>query len=369
MNNYYEVSKGILNMVKNTNSKEIIVPNGILEIGENAFKYCPNVTKIYLPNTLKKIGSYAFSSCKLLQDIIIPNSVTEIEKRAFFQCSGLVSIVLPIKLYTIKDETFYGCSQLKTVIIQQNLVKIGKFAFGDCSSLISIDFPENLEIIEFKAFFQCTSLRKLILPNNLKTIHYTAFNGCTSLEEVLLFENTKKFRYIFPKHIKIKSDISIEQAKFLNTALNIGISEDVFNQISIDINYTIINISICTRGLIIDTKENKYLYNTKLHKLLKFIDIVYCTDIPYDYAKNILDELCYFNRFQLHEFNRSAQGVFKNSYVKKEVLHFKEPNQFSIDDSAFVNMNELIWMYLNKPLEKIGYRAFYNCPDLKRIYA
>lgn len=54
MNNYYEVSKGILNMVKNTNSKEIIVPNGILEIGENAFKYCPNVTKIYLPNTLKK---------------------------------------------------------------------------------------------------------------------------------------------------------------------------------------------------------------------------------------------------------------------------------------------------------------------------
>lgn len=52
--------------------KEIVVLEGITEIGTSVFRNCPAVEKITLPDSLLKIGQYAFAGCAGLEEITLP---------------------------------------------------------------------------------------------------------------------------------------------------------------------------------------------------------------------------------------------------------------------------------------------------------
>lgn len=49
--------------------EEIEIPEGIKEIGKEAFYGCTNLKKVYLPSTLQSIEALAFEDCKSLKDI------------------------------------------------------------------------------------------------------------------------------------------------------------------------------------------------------------------------------------------------------------------------------------------------------------
>ena len=77
--------------------KEIVLPDGVLELGENAFNSCESLTKINIPPTVTHIGKSAFStsssSSKLkIESIFIPSSVKYIGAGAFFWCSDLKTV-------------------------------------------------------------------------------------------------------------------------------------------------------------------------------------------------------------------------------------------------------------------------------------
>ena len=61
------------------NLKEIIIPEGITSIDEEAFEGCVDLTKITLPSSLKHIGRNAFADCKNLKTVVLPDSISEIE--------------------------------------------------------------------------------------------------------------------------------------------------------------------------------------------------------------------------------------------------------------------------------------------------
>ncbi len=65
-----------------------IVPEGVTEIGSNAFTNCVWLEAVVLPSTLIKIGSGAFQLCPFTE-IIIPLNVTEIGSSAFNECTAL----------------------------------------------------------------------------------------------------------------------------------------------------------------------------------------------------------------------------------------------------------------------------------------
>lgn len=93
--------------------------------------------------TVIKPGQFANNST--LTDIIIPEGVTEIGDSAFAYCRCLRSVVFPKSLRIIGKEAFSDCRALSSVTIQEGLREIRDLAFCATSSLRRIDIPESLE--------------------------------------------------------------------------------------------------------------------------------------------------------------------------------------------------------------------------------
>ncbi len=48
---------------------DIIIPNSVTSIGNEAFENCESLTSVYIPDSMKKIGSFAFNGCYSLTNV------------------------------------------------------------------------------------------------------------------------------------------------------------------------------------------------------------------------------------------------------------------------------------------------------------
>ena len=86
----YKNNNTIITGLKNKNLKEIIIPEGVLEIDKIAF--CEErFTKVTFPSTLKKICYGAFDFCEELEELVFSDfSCLEIiDEAAFSNCFKL----------------------------------------------------------------------------------------------------------------------------------------------------------------------------------------------------------------------------------------------------------------------------------------
>ncbi|MDR0370393.1 MAG: leucine-rich repeat domain-containing protein [Prevotellaceae bacterium] len=51
------------------------IPDGVITIGQNAFRSCGNLTAVTLPEGVTTIGFNAFDGCSGLTSVTLPNSV------------------------------------------------------------------------------------------------------------------------------------------------------------------------------------------------------------------------------------------------------------------------------------------------------
>lgn len=82
-------------------------------------------------------------------NIIIPNGVTAIAEEAFWENTNILSVAMPDSVISIGDFAFYGCSSLKTLKLSQNLAEIGACAFDRCSALEAVTIPGTVKSIEY----------------------------------------------------------------------------------------------------------------------------------------------------------------------------------------------------------------------------
>ena len=105
----------------------IILHDGIVEIGDNAFADCP-ITSLSLPANLKKIGSGAFKGNKL-KELNVPGTVEVISKDAFSQAEGtLTSLSLGEGVAEIQAGAFEN-TLLEKVNLPESLKKLDADAF------------------------------------------------------------------------------------------------------------------------------------------------------------------------------------------------------------------------------------------------
>ena len=91
-------------------------------------------------------------------DVVVPDGVTEIGSQAFGHCSSLTSITMPDSVTSIDEYAFVDCIGLTSVFLSQGLTKIGRNAFAGCVKLTHILLPQKLPEIEGGAFKDCSAI-------------------------------------------------------------------------------------------------------------------------------------------------------------------------------------------------------------------
>ena len=113
----------------------ITIPNDVTVIGNWAF-YRNNIASITIPDNVISINKEAFKYCGALKNVVIGNGVTTIGKSAFSTCSMLESVVIGNGVTTIGDYAFYinGTNKIKTIEIPASVTAIGKNIFSPNNS-------------------------------------------------------------------------------------------------------------------------------------------------------------------------------------------------------------------------------------------
>lgn len=144
----------------------------ILSLGNAEFK------ELVIPEGITEIGHQAFMRCNNLENLIIPSTVEYIEPMTFMGCSNLKTVYFKDGLRSIPDGMFLNCRNLESVHLPLTLEKIGDGAFSDCRHLQEINLPKKLERIGNEAFYRCIRLSSVSLPKNLRYIGKGAFYDC-----------------------------------------------------------------------------------------------------------------------------------------------------------------------------------------------
>lgn len=153
------INAGVVN-VYGGSSADFVIRGGVLE------KYNGAATEVVIPNSVKIIGDDAFRNCKGITSVVIPDSVQEIGLLAFYECKALPHITIPDSVQKIGQSAFEGCTALAAVVIPDSVQEIGWKAFAECSSLTAIVIPASVQTIRPKAFLDCKSLRTVEIKGN-----------------------------------------------------------------------------------------------------------------------------------------------------------------------------------------------------------
>lgn len=161
---------------------EIVIPSQIDHVDvvdlETTFKDNTKITKITIPGTVKSI-SMAFDNCSTLKEVVIKDGVEEIGLYAFRGCTALSSVTIPESVSFINNGAFRGCSALEYISIPEGVTEIAGSAFRDCISLKEISLPDSLTTIGNLAFRHCASLTTIDIPDGVTEIKGDRYDGST----------------------------------------------------------------------------------------------------------------------------------------------------------------------------------------------
>ena len=168
-------------------------PEGCICFNDLLYEYkgdFPEGTTFTVPLFIKKISENAFAGKKGLKKIVIPDGVILDGSNIFDRCTSLEEAVLPSDLKELPDGTFSNTG-LKSITLPDGLEVIGKNAFSGTANLKRVTLPDSLEVIEESAF-RSGGLTEIVIPDSVTTIGQYAFSGCRSLLSVTLGKGVKK---------------------------------------------------------------------------------------------------------------------------------------------------------------------------------
>ncbi len=167
--------------------KKINLPEGLLDIGMEAFLRCSALEELVFPSTLRSVGMSAFQKCASLEEAVLPEGLLYLQSGAFLGCTGLRKVVLPstLQLRLTDSSLFQNCTALEEVILPEGFTLIPSAAFAGCTSLAKVELPSTVTRIDTLAFENCISLNRLTLPASLSTVGGGILSGCGDVELVL----------------------------------------------------------------------------------------------------------------------------------------------------------------------------------------
>ena len=145
---------------------------------ENKTNAFGNIT---LPEGLVTIGDKAFKGTQIYGELKIPSTVTSIGSSAFENCKGITSVVLHEGITTLNEYVFKGCSALRT-INTENVVNFKKECFNNCHALYYMTISDKARVIEDSAFAECRSLDQNFDISSVTTLGNKVFFNCSRIK-------------------------------------------------------------------------------------------------------------------------------------------------------------------------------------------
>ena len=165
---------------------EVVIKDGVTEIGNQTFQGCTGLTNVTIPDSVQKIGAWAFYLCGGLKNVDIPANV-EIGNSSFRQ-SGLEQVT--VSGGSVGNYAFHRIDNLKKISI--NCETIGEEAFSGCDYLTDITLGENVKTLGDKAFYTCDALERVEIPSTVTDIGEKTFYSCPALKEAIIRAGTVK---------------------------------------------------------------------------------------------------------------------------------------------------------------------------------
>ena len=345
--------------------ESIIIPNGIVEIGNLAFNGCESLTSITIPNSVTEIGGGLFASCKSLKTVKLPENIKVLRAHqgykytGFFQgCESLESFTIPNSVTEISENAFYGCSSLTSIEIPNSVTEIGYSAFEECHSLTSIEIPNSVTDIDGRAFYGCSSLTSIEIPNSVTYLGSEAFANCYSLRYAKLgsgFNANGEDGYLDNNLFYCEDDY-------------VWVGDENEENGEYMLMTTSLDTLICEFGNDVDM----YIYEDE-HPLYGTTNLRYFQG-PAKLVNTITEE------YQTHFTNKLTEIHITDGELDENGFNFINRSKKSlhtidlagttntvINDLAFYDCYKLENLALPSNLETIGFKAVAECYQLKEI--
>ncbi len=321
-------------------------------------------------------------------DLVIPEGVTKINENAFAYFGALTSLTLPASLTEIADYAFYGCYNLEEAIFKCTELNVGQFAFQNCQSLKKIDFTgeklvlgndvfaycsslkeiswNSMEIknIPKDAFIECSALETFVVPASVEAIGQNAFEGCYNISEVYNFSNLEIVAGSFSYGGVARYAGTVHTAEEDNTRI---VTEGDYKFVVSDESATLFKYTGEGGALNLRAPQGFESFTIRANTfydndLITAVNIPDCVTEIGDYAFYSCDSL---------QFVSGCAGlkIVGNSAFKwcSKLETVELGNAEEIGDGAFSNCIALTSVRLPETLKKIGSGAFNNCGNLTSI--
>lgn len=184
-------------------SGTVTIPASVKKIAAMAFDHCENLTSIEFASgsVCEEIGEQAFSFCNSIKEIVLPDTVVSIEQNAFMSSRSLESFTIPAGLEYFNSLILNNCEALQSLNASPNnanyMSKDGVLFSKDGKTLVyylptrtdtEYKVPDGTEEILASAFNSNKNLTSVTLPASMKCVGKSAFFRCTNLQSVTFAE-------------------------------------------------------------------------------------------------------------------------------------------------------------------------------------
>ncbi len=179
------------NSFYNTDITALTLPKTLKAIASNAFftlgKYDKPIERIVVPEGVVSIGSNAFYGCHVNYVDLPENSLTDLASSAFYACD-IKGIKIPGSVGVINSSTFYG-SDISWVVLGEGITEINDNAFFG-TKIGAVRLPSTMKKLNGAAFSACSLLSSLTINDGLESVSEGAFSNCNSLYKIFNFSKT-----------------------------------------------------------------------------------------------------------------------------------------------------------------------------------
>lgn len=234
----------------------------------------------------------------------IRDGVTRLAANAFHQCQTLKSVFMPDSVIVDDGSVFEGCKNLEEARVSANLKNPDIAMFCGCRSLHHVELPKGIVSIGENMFCGCKSLKRINLPTTITRLCGDTFCG-SGIEEIVLPEDLKY----------------IGADAFLNC-------------------YNLMELTIPPAVDFIGP------WIVQGHREFQGVT---CLSPMFRIEKDALIA--------------NKDDSFLSCWSKSKEYHFPA----SVKRVRSVSNDQIERLYVDYPLEEIGYEAFISCPSLKNI--